>query len=137
MKPTRSEFLHSVFVTALEGGINYWATVEAYHWRKPDAPADADVDTASDYENFYATVYDHEADDGDPSHKSLLRIDAALIELGLARIRSADPGIHLHRDYIRNIFYADAYYDRDDWDLDALEADAIIQVGLFGDVIYG
>lgn len=61
----RKSFLHCVFTTALEGGIQYWAEVGEYHWQirgvdgKPITPRD-------DTDGFYATIRSNERDLEDP-----------------------------------------------------------------------
>ena len=58
----RKDFLHSVFVTAMEGGVNYWADLVEYRWSHgaPDYKADLD--------GFRAVIADQ--DTGEKRRKS-------------------------------------------------------------------
>lgn len=117
----RKQFLFDVFVTALEGGVNYWADVEGYHWSNPDGSEDLD--------GFRATITDREEPGGQ------LVVDADVIARGigrfepLARQRGAD-------DYWRQ-FLAANRTNGDDGDYDATVADVIVQLALFGEIVYG
>jgi len=121
-RPTdRDEFLHDVFVTALEGGIGYWSAALTYHWSTGDG-------TTSDYQGFEARIVDEE----DTEHT----INRDVIRKGLRLIREGTPaGLHLNEDYIRRIKAAERAHDAGD--LDAFDADIIVQVGLFEEVVYG
>ncbi len=132
----RKTFLHDVFVTALEGGIGYWSQASAYHWSAEDGSCDLD--------GFYAEVYDVEANDG-----VARRIDADVIAHGISLISQAKapyydpngfgtqcaPVEYLGKyeaDMIRN-----ASHSNDGGEIDSSLADVIVQVGLFGKVVYG
>ena len=114
----RSILLNDLFVTALEGGISYWSEARSYHWSTGGRP---------DYTNFYAEIVDFE--DGD----RVYRIDRSVISRGykLATTTHADK-IGWSTDTPPFIVTQDC-----NWDFDASDADAIVQLGLFGDVVYG
>ncbi len=117
----RSAFLWDVFVTALEGGIGYWSAASEYHiWRS----SDGEPDTAG----FFATIEDGE-DDGKE-----YRIDAAVIARGLGRIVRGE--VEIASSIRGNVMLANAT-NGDDADLDAIDADCVVQAGLFGEVVYG
>lgn len=67
----RKSFLHSVFTTALEGGIGYWSEAGSYRWSKPEnytkvidgVPFNGSHDV-DDTDYFYATLYSTEEDWG-------------------------------------------------------------------------
>ena len=129
----RDEAYFNLFTTALEGGINYWASVEDYHiWQdRPADPADEDPGSREDIRGFYALVLESETDT-----LVTLRIDRSIIAHGLAvahrKVLSGD---------IRNGYHVKAIRDLragrfDEVDYDADTADCIVQCGLFGKVGY-
>lgn len=118
----RDQFLFDVFVTALEGGINYWSETNDYHIWSDEAA------TVEDLDGFYANVTNVVDYTGEP-----VRIDASVVRRGLRAIGNG------------NVRIADSYRTRigranranDAGEIDALDADAIVQAGLFGEVRYG
>lgn len=123
MNKERKEFLHNIFTTAIEGGIGYWAACEAYHWSLPGAdwPDDGDLD------GFFADIVDFE----DNNKKYI--INRWVILNGLAKIRAG--GVSINKTGLGIILTGDATNDAGD--IDAEWADCIVQVGLFGKIIYG
>jgi hypothetical protein len=120
------QFAHDVFVTAVEGGINYWAAVLRYRWMASDG--------ACDLEGFHALVVDAESDESDEPQ----RIDRDVIVRGLQRIVDGTAtccGRPLDALFTDRI--ASAVAEIDAGDIDAGDADTIVQVGLFGEVVYG
>lgn len=127
VKNARAQFLFDLFVTALEGGIGYWSTASKYHHSKP--PVTPDADREEDLEGFYAVVTeDDSGEDEDKEH----RIDRALIEKGIAGLKDA---LGDDSERYKRIMAAVALNDAGE--LDAEDADIIVQVGLFADVVYG
>ncbi len=115
----REQFLRDVFTTALEGGIGYWARFMSYRNR--------------DGEPFGATV--RECDDDECRD---LVIDAEIIERGLQGLADgtvtfggSPMSASAHR------FWAGMLAVPDAGEIDADDADEIVQAGLFGDVRYG
>lgn len=121
----RDLFLRDVFVTACEGGINYWAYVQEYAW--------------PDLDRYYALVLDTVEQTPVP-----LRIDRALINRGLRRIHraaerqpvgeNATSVKYLSHSCAKRISLA--LRIRDAGEIDADDADVIVQVGLFNEVRY-
>lgn len=108
----RERFLKDVLITAVEGGTGYWARVSCYF---PDA----------------GRVALHEFDDDGitETHKVTL----GTIETGIKRI-CAD------RELVNRTIREDCIIDSAENQMvrgDADTADCIVQVGLFGKVIYG
>jgi hypothetical protein len=104
------------FSTALEGGINYWSVCHEYHW---------------DREDFFATITDNEG--------TIHRIDREVIERGLGLYYGGylvdgygDKKHHVSAD-VREFIDSCG----DDGDMDAGDADNVVQLGLFGKVVYG
>lgn len=117
--PVSAEFIHDVFVTACEGGI-CWAYIDQYHW--------SDGNRNPDLYGFFAVIRDAE------EHRAKFRVDASVIAAGLQRI-AADPVEYLGEKQRANIIQAAMAGDAGE--IDADDADTIVQVGLFGRLIYG
>ena len=114
------ELYHGLFVTALEGGIGYWSECVGYHW--------SNADGSDDVGGFNALIIETDTDD-DPEWV----IDRAVIAKGYRLATtvwrdglawsSAKPPVVVGPDT--------------DWDYDAGDADLIVQLGLFGELVYG
>jgi hypothetical protein len=99
----KNQLLYYLFITALEGGINYWARVTEY---EPEG-------------EFYATIID-------VSENTTYRVDRQTISNGLA----------LAKEYEKDIWSVpELPHDWDDFD--AGDADVVLQLGLFGEIIFG
>lgn len=116
MTTERDEMFLDIFTTALEGGINYWAECDEYHWIKG-----AD----EDYEGFYAVIYDFEDD------SKRYAVNRSVISKGYA-LAAGEKGKSYRWSTSRPPLIPNI-----DWDYDAGDADAIVQLGLFGEVVYG
>lgn len=110
--PERKEFLDDLLITAVEGGINYWAQVSGYKFT--DVPGEAEV-----------TVHDLESE-----HQHFVDID--VIAKGLGRLQQ-DEGL---RSLYSDLLVA-SRTNGEDGDFDASGADVVLQLGIFGEVIYG
>ncbi len=120
----RIDFLWGVFVTALEGGIGYWARAYAYN------PGEVEEPHA---EGFHAMIDVEDRDNGGD-----FRVDIEVVARGLARIAQGGTGEHrllVNEDMTRRV--RSALAENDGGTLDAWDADAVVQAGLFGEVIYG
>jgi hypothetical protein len=105
-----SEFLSDVKITALEGGINYWAKVLSY--------------------NKYSR--EHLIQDLESNDKWY--ISNAVIFKGLNRILS-NPKFQIAsriKQYILN-----GVMEKDSGHIDAEAADCIVQAGLFNEIVFG
>jgi hypothetical protein len=118
----RKEFFFDIFVTALEGGIDYWACASEYYLGK---------DREYDLDGFYALVSDSEEDDTFPDNS---RIDLNVIVKGLNKIINDDT-VKINSEIRRTIRQASIANDAGLIDADA--ADCIIQVGLLGELVFG
>jgi len=118
------QLLLDLFTTALEGGINYWSVCSFYRWWS----LDAEPLTESDYRDFYADIVSEDED-----WEGTLRIDRNVLRKGyglatgpwrnkLAWSTDKPPVV---------------VGPETDWDYDAGDADMIVQLGLFGEVVYG
>lgn len=132
----RRRFLHGIFTTAIEGGINYWAQTSAYHWSD---------NGSDDINGFYADIT--ECEEGDTN----LRIDLDTMARGVQLfvkycrgeittqgepVPEADQQEIPEGHYWREFLVAEQTQGRDG-DYDAGVADEIVQFGLFGKSIYG
>lgn len=103
------QVLKDLVVTAVEGGISYWASTSAYN---PDAGT--------------ATIHDTVEESPDP-----LEINLDVIRHGLTLLaadRSLAPRFHDQ---------AVAMFADEETDFDADTADVVVQLGLFEEVVYG
>lgn len=113
--------LFNVFVTALEGGINYWSECSEYRPWKEDGKTE-------NLDRFYAIIKDLE-DEKQP----IYLINAKIIKRGMRRLLEG------------TCTYGGQEYPnaRKLWgrvmseDYDAGDADNVVQAGLFGDIVYG
>ena len=108
-------FVHDVFTTACEGGIDYWAEFSEYRWKHDGEP---------DLWTFGATI----VEDGESEPVTIGRY---VILAGIRKILTGDHGSLLRDNLVRAIQHDDA------GEVDADFADSIVQVGLFGEVRYG
>src|SRR5690242_16709128 len=125
IKP-RDQAYFDIFVTALEGGINYWSLCTAYRWHDPNGAAS---DT-EDVFGFRAIVFETDPD-GDPLTRH--EIDRAMIAKGVQRFiayvkENSNLGIDSH---FRRAAQDLDWGKWDQLDVDAEVADAIVQLGLF------
>lgn len=101
------EFLADVATTAIEGGINYWTS----RIRRIDVDTFALTDEETD-KSYVVT------------HRMLARAIESILAL--------DPTGTVGIDSI-----ASGVFERDAGQIDALDADCIVQVAVFGEVLYG
>ena len=132
-----------IFTTALEGGIGYWSRCKRYHWT-------SDQGATEDLAGYHAEIYDVERiiEEGSlptgaigsgrlqDERYALYRIDRATISKGIAAFAKE------YGDSGRDSYFARAarHLGQERWDhldYDASIADAIVQLGLFDEVIYG
>lgn len=130
--PERKQFLFDVFVLALEGGIGYWFVCTKYQHLISDpggtGPGSFEG-LCDDVEGFFARGHE----DGESKR---ITIDKATIEKGLYLIRNAGsgPALHVHPRLRARIIGAEGILNLGD--IDVVLADIIVQVGLFGEVVY-
>jgi hypothetical protein len=113
-KPTL-ELLKDIVITAVEGGIGYWASCTKYKWEGLDFPE--------------VTL----APDGEPTEFTVTTVTPELVCTGLQKCVDAPAYIANGRaSRIMQALVEDdaSYLDRDD-------ADCIIQMGMFGAIVYG
>lgn len=116
----RTEFLSDVLVTAVEGGINYWASVSEY---------DPDAGTVRVHEWHPDTG---ETEDGYAKEGVLVTLDDIARGIGVLR---RDDKLPL-TGYWHDFWKADRT-NGEDGDYDAGHADCVVQAAIFGEVVYG
>ncbi len=112
--PERTEFLNDVFTTALEGGIGYWAYAEEYENNSDD---------------YFAVVVD--AEDENAFDKST--INQETIVKGINKIMN-DETLKISQDLRQHI--TEASRTNDASNIDAGDANSIVQVGLFKELVF-
>lgn len=165
--PERAQFLADIITTAVEGGIGYWSTVSVYRWWAPDldggtalhhdgqANAYAVVHAEDDelpiaclnnvdghwyVVTYGAAPYQIHAPDcrtcGIPEDGRLVTVDTVARALGVLR---KGPVTGLSETLRADIVAQDRANGEADGhqDIDAGLADCIVQVALFGEVVYG
>jgi hypothetical protein len=107
-----------VMAIGSEGGINYWAS-----------SADSIERTTK---HDYVAIYGLRCDDPAPGFASKINVTLDTIGLGIKRILAGNADIDhdIVADVHRALVEDDASY------IDANDADAIIQMGVFGELVY-
>ena len=125
MSTEQDQMYADIFTTAIEGGVNYWASVLSYKWTLPNSE--------QDLVGFRAVVIDQEEDGAEPQ-----TIDRAVIVRGVREMSAMkfNPGSQAAR-CSKNCTALSFGRNLDDLDFDADDADMIVQAGLFGEVVYG
>jgi hypothetical protein len=118
-KSEKDEFYDDILTTAVEGGINYWATVRNYKWSD-------DAET---------TVEVREDPDAAEGRAQWVKVDRASIRRAVGIIIDRSNDLDLREDY--RVRIGQAYRENDAGDLDAFDADIIVQVAVLGNVVYG
>jgi hypothetical protein len=126
----------SVAITAMEGGIGYWAQAEKYDHQRwaPDYMAEAYARREVDHMNIevpedfvFYTIRPTE-DDGQTYEGDAIDVTPRLIRYGVELVLRGVP----------NNFEARAFHDMRELDaMDSDEADWVIQLGAFGELRYG
>ncbi len=141
-----------VFVTAIEGGINYWAQVQEYKHHEPGVPESGKAIDRVPLDEWYADIIDTvvEADgDSDPMPERH-RITRKTIQDGFKVLAGEtdqyreEHRIHPRSEHAKLSFalatvVASGFTMFGDFEdmLDASTADMVVQAGLFGEVLYG
>jgi hypothetical protein len=116
------EMMGDIMCTALEGGIGYWCAADDIVRKEREGGH------FFDYASFMATP----AEEDDEFLPQV--VTYATIAQGVQRILACDPKPH-----VNSTIYAavGSITQGDAGGIDADAADAIIQVGLFGELVYG
>lgn len=157
----RAEMLADVITTALEGGVGYWSQASVYRWWSPTLEGGSAVHRDGEA-NAYAVLHEIEGgaehpctecdgtgtispveegrEDGDceacyGTGGAPLLVTVEKVAEAIQRILDPEGGIRLASDYVGRIAIANR--DPEEADLDAGDCDAIVQVAVLGEVVYG
>lgn len=126
------KLMYYIFITAIEGGINYWCDVDTY--KHSDGSGNDDLN------GFEAVVCEVEpvvSSKGETKHT----INRSTIEKGYLLATESDSSETLHWSVetppSKNMFHKELVDLNDLWDFDAGDADLIIQLALFNEIIFG
>jgi hypothetical protein len=109
----------NIYTTALEGGIGYWAVCDEYRWQYLYEDWENDIVKELDPDQVLVVLSDTEDNDFENEH-----LTPAKIRAGVKLLIEKYP--HLYQIINDNQFHVDAN-----------GADAVVQLGLFGEVVYG
>ena len=111
-------------ITAAEGGINYWAEAEEYDWtRWQDEESGEPLEIPDDF--VFYSVRDKESDE-DGWHP----VTPETFRRGMELLFDKHKQLYVGGYFIHN--------DRSEWEAaDADAADVLVQLGIFGEVVYG
>jgi hypothetical protein len=111
----REQMFSDVIITAVEGGTGYWAVASGYHFDGEDRhPASVTLTEQGAHVGYPVTVHG---------------IAAAMYRI------AHDRTVKVREDIRQDV--GAALWSPDAADLDADDADAIVQVLIFGELVYG
>lgn len=121
MSPDRKALLRDIAITAIEGGVGYWADIVRYRWSTGEEPL-----TEHMLEFPEIVLQPLEEDDE-------LTVTQRTIQHGLALILEGKVWLRpdLYSAIVKGSAENDASY------IDAEGADCIVQLGLFDALVYG
>lgn len=127
----REEFLSDIITTAVEGGTGYWAQVSQYQYVMD---GELHVYTGPKIEGGGTRATLHELNDDETGYKDeplVVTIDT--IAAGIGKIERRDVQVHswFHERILK------ASRANDAGQIDADDADIIVQVALLGEIRYG
>lgn len=108
----------SIYTTALEGGIGYWAIADEYKWQYLYEDWENDIVHPLEPDQVLVVLSDTEDD-----HFKDEQLTPAKIRAGVKLLIEKYPHMYQILD--------------DQFHVDADGADAIVQLGLFGEIVYG
>lgn len=130
----RTEFLRDIIICAVEGGVNEWACVSQYQYAHEDGSLSVVVgQKVEGIDETRATI--HQLNDYETDYKmdESLEVTLDVVATGLGRLRRGEVGMNSRM--LAAIKEADA--ENDAGQIDAYDASAIVQAGLFGELTYG
>lgn len=129
----RQQFLADIIITAVEGGTGYWATAFSYRHETPTLTRVVLVPN-EDYEEVARAAFAGGPDiDQTWLKQHGYEVETWQIESAIERIidRKADVGLNLRA----RLQFASS--NNDAGDIDAGDADSIVQIACFGKLVYG
>ena len=137
-----TSFCADIIVTFAEGGWGSWYHLHEYKWAKDGADFNAPVDECADPAGTFVVISNDEADTNEERKK---RRKLTPVEIEAAVKKLVDPAVSskelaLHSSYRATVFaaYSECLNGSEfaAGDIDAMLADYIVQVALFGSVIF-
>lgn len=119
-----------IAITAAEGGIGYWSTLDHYQWKRWTEPSEYVGDNIKVADDFvFYSIVDIDAAPDDPLRAHLpIAVTSALLRRGVSLYLAGVPGN----------FQARPFDDMEDLEtMDSAEADCVVQLGAFGQLVYG
>jgi hypothetical protein len=107
-----------IYTTALEGGIGYWAIADEYKWQYLYEDWENDIVHPLEPDQVLVVLSDTEDDDFKDE-----QLTPAKIRAGVKLLIEKYPHMYQILD--------------DQFHVDADGADAVVQLGLFGEIVYG
>lgn len=135
-----TQFLADVLTTAVEGGIGYWARItdckraDDLSWLEitvieyESAAEDTDTDIFFSYDALDALV-------NAKDERTAKYIHTVTLDNVASALRKVIDGGYVNKEMTARIFLA--YKEKDAGEIDAYDADAVIQVAALGEVVYG
>jgi hypothetical protein len=108
----------NIYTTALEGGIGYWAIADEYKWQYLYEDWENDIVHPLEPDQVLVVLSDTEDDDFKDE-----QLTPAKIRAGVKLLIEKYPHMYQILD--------------DQFHVDADGADAVVQLGLFGEIVYG
>ena len=133
-----------IAITAAEGGINYWAVLDQYKYERW-SPDEGNIDVPDDFV-FYSIVRGRE---GAGWYRPPIKVTPALIAEGIRLFLSGVPYTLEEQKRYSKSWGADhpvpvwkfeprPFADMEEFGaMDAMEADCVIQLGAFGELVFG
>ena len=137
-----TSFYADIIITFAEGGGWSWCRIHEYKWAKDGADFNAPVEACADPAGTFVVISNSEADTKEERKK---RHKLTPIEIEAAVKKLVDPAVSskelaLHSKYRATVFHAySECLNGNEFaagDIDAMLADYIVQVALFGSVIF-
>lgn len=135
MTAERETFLAGIIVTAIEGGIGYWASASEYRWYAKDLSGGTAEPAPNGGDNAWATVFEREDEDAEAK-----TLDLEAVNKAVERIASGEEIKYLGSATRSTVIVANQTNDpfpEGVYGIDADVADQIVQVALLGEVVYG
>lgn len=137
-----------LITTAVEGGINYWASVSGYHWGSPGAGHSDGHRPWDENDEPYARVTVHENESHDDGPARVMRVGVKEMLVAIRKVIASDVLTFYSMGYSRTfrqrllalldqLDAGSTPYDEADYDFDADDADNMMQIAVFGEIIYG
>lgn len=137
----RRAFYAAIVSTALEGGVGYWSAAEGYRWFDPELSGGTAAPGPQGTANAWAILVpaDEEASFADwphtgPDGRGRAEVTVESVTRAVGRIVRGQLGHHLRENIVADIRHGVREWDASYIDADA--ADVIVQVAVFGEVVF-